>query len=145
MIPSPEDKQLNPKEIEKETIESNDQVPKETSAIKSVAKEDLIKILELLKTPTFKQMMSNLTVKEAVIISLRLGYIDGKYFSVESISQFLGIEPEEVNEITQKVLVLYRDTINEFIDQAIAYTTPSNTRIREPKTNGEKKLDEKNS
>ena len=140
-----ETKQRKPEKIEKKTIESSDQVPKETSAIKRVAKKDLIKILELLKTPTFKQMMSNLTVKEAVIISLRLGYIDGKYFSVESISQFLGIEPEEVNEITQKVLVLYRDTINEFIDQAIAYTTPSNTRIREPKTNGEKKLDEKNS
>ena len=46
-----------------------------------------ISLQELLKTPSFNQMMDVLTVKESIIISLKLGYIDGKYFSTESISQ----------------------------------------------------------
>lgn len=51
-----------------------------------MAKEDYIKMLELLRTPTFMQIMGELSVKESVIISLKLGYIDGKYFSTKSIA-----------------------------------------------------------
>ena len=63
--------------------------------------------------------MGTLTVKESVIISLRLGYIDGKYFSTESIAEFLGIEIQEVIEATKKVLLLYKENINQYIDMAI--------------------------
>lgn len=73
----------------------------------------------LLKTPSFNQMMSVLSVKESVIISLKLGYIDGKYFSTDSIAQFLGIEQQEVIDTTKKVLLLYKENINQFIDNAI--------------------------
>lgn len=90
---------------------------------REMAKEDYIKILELLRTPTFTQMMSVLSVKESVIISLKLGYIDGKYFSTESIARFLGIEEAEVIETTKKILLLYKETISNFIDQAITFTT----------------------
>lgn len=69
------------------------------------------------------QMLSTLSVKEAVIISLKLGYIDGKCFSTESIVNFLGIEELEVIEATRKVLLLYKDNINEFIDNIIEITT----------------------
>lgn len=69
------------------------------------------------------QMLSTLSVKEAVIISLKLGYIDGKCFSTESIANFLGIEELEVIEATRKVLLLYKDNINEFIDNIIEITT----------------------
>ncbi len=88
-----------------------------------MTKEDCIKILELLRTPSFAQMMSTLSVKEAVIISLKLGYMDGKYFSTESISEFLGIEPSEVIETTKKVLSVYKENINNFLDNAIAVAT----------------------
>ncbi len=81
-------------------------------------KEDYITVLELLKTPTFGQMMNALSVKEAVIISLRLGYIDGKYFSAQTISEFLGIDREEVVEVTKRALLLYKDNINDFLDNA---------------------------
>ena len=67
--------------------------------------------------------MNTLSVKETVIISLKLGYIDGKYFSTESISEFLGIEPSEVIETTKKVLLVYKDKINSFIDNAILMAT----------------------
>ena len=90
---------------------------------KNITKEDCEKVLELLRTPTFNQIMSVLTVKESVIISLKLGYIDGKYFSTDSIAQFLGIETQEVIDTTRKVLLLYKENINQFIDDAIEMGT----------------------
>ena len=80
-------------------------------------------MLELLRTPTFSQMMNVLTVKEAIIISLKLGYVDGKYFSTSSIAKFLGIEETEVIEITKKVLLLYKENINSFLESAIEIAT----------------------
>ena len=64
-------------------------------------------------------MLKTLSIKEAIIISLKLGYVDDKYFSTESTAQFLGIDNQEVIETTKKVLMLYRDNINSFIDTAI--------------------------
>ena len=99
-------------------------IPSETqNDSKNIKKEDCEKVLELLRTPTFNQMMSVLSVKESVIISLKLGYVDGKYFSTESIAQFLGIEAQEVIDTTRKVLLLYKENINQFIDNAIEIVT----------------------
>ena len=77
------------------------------------------KFLELLKTPTFGDMLSILTPKEAVIIMLKLGYIDNKYFSTDRIAEFLEIEPSEVSETTKKVILLLKERINDYIDLAI--------------------------
>ena len=88
-----------------------------------MSKEDYIRILELLRTPSFEQIMSTLSVKEAVIISLKLGYIDGKYFKTETISDFLGIDQIEINEIMKKGLSVYKESINNFIDSAIEIVT----------------------
>ena len=84
-----------------------------------ITKEAYMELLEVLRTPTFEQMTKALSVKDAVIISLRLGYIDGKYYSIEAIANFLGISCEEVSEITKKVLYLYRDTFNDYLDKII--------------------------
>lgn len=89
----------------------------------SLDKTDYQKILELLRTPSFGEMLSTLSVKEAIIIALKLGYVDGKYFSTESIANFLAIEESEVTETTKKVLLLYKDNINQFIDTAIEVVT----------------------
>lgn len=78
------------------------------------------KFLELLKTPTFSDMLSILTPKEAVIIMLKLGYIDNKYFSTDRIAEFLEIEPSEVSETTKKVILLLKERINDYIDLAIS-------------------------
>ena len=98
----------------------------------NMTKDDCLKILELLRTPSFNQMMSVLSVKESVIISLKLGYIDGKYFSTDSIAQFLGIEPQEVIDTTRKVLLLYKENINQFIDSAIQIATEGENKISSP-------------
>jgi len=104
---------LLPKETPENSLLSND----------SVTKEECVKILELLRTSTFTQMIKLLSPKDAFIISLKLGYIDGKYFSTESVAKFLEIGEDEVREITKKVLLLYKANINEFIDNAIKVVT----------------------
>lgn len=86
---------------------------------KDMSKEDYMKTLELLRTPTFTQMMNVLYVKEAVIIALKLG------FSTKEVANFLGIEETEVIETTRKVLLAYKENIINFLDKAIAAVTES--------------------
>lgn len=106
------------------SIESNNknnvtsQVSTQQSTSK-IQKDDCLRVLELMRTPSFGEMLKTLTPKEAVIICLKLGYVDDKYFTTESIAGFLGIEQEEVIEITKKVLLLYKDNINQFIDKVV--------------------------
>ena len=106
-----------------ESKEERTPVAKADEVNNDITKDDCMKMLELLRTPTFTEMMSVLTVKESIIISLKLGYVDGKYFSTESIAQFLGIEQTEVIETTQKVLLLYKENINNFLDNIIEVAT----------------------
>ena len=87
--------------------------------------DEYIKILELLKTPTFYELMQQLPAKKAIIIALRLGYIDGRYFSTEAIATFLGIEQQEVRETTTEILNLHKQNINNIIDNATAYLNES--------------------
>ncbi len=119
---------VQPEKIERKLIDKlvepqEQSIEKTTNNNEGITKKDCIKVLELLRTPSFSQLMNTLSVKETVIISLKLGYIDGKYFSTESISEFLGIEPSEVIETTKKVLLVYKDKINSFIDNAILMAT----------------------
>ncbi len=107
----------------KETKEESIQVAKSDQVCNDITKDDCMKMLELLRTPTFTEMMSILTAKESIIISLKLGYVDGKYFSTESIAQFWGIEEKEVIEATKKVLLLYKENINSFLDNIIKVVT----------------------
>lgn len=113
------------KVITPELISQEVEKTKETSVQSSLEleKDDYLKILELMRTPSFSEMLKLLTPKEAVIICLKLGYVDGKYFSTESVAGFLGIEVDEVIEITKKVLLVYRENINQFIDKAAEVAT----------------------
>lgn len=109
--------------VKTEPEEARTSVVKTDEIGNNIDKDGCIKILELLRTPTFTQMMNVLTVKESIIILLKLGYVDGKYFSTESIAQFLGIEETEVIEATKKVLLLYKENINDFLDGIIGVAT----------------------
>jgi len=103
--------------------QQNSEIISQSSNIESMTKENYIKTLEFLRTPSFNEITNVLSVKEAVIIVLKLGYIDGKYFSTDSIAHFLDIESHEVIDTTKKVLLLYKDNINQFIDNAIQIVT----------------------
>ena len=110
-------------EESKQEIQKVEIVKEEVEQKQELEKEDYIKILEILKTKTFGQMLTTLTVKEAIIISLKLGYVDEKYFTTESIANFFGITEDEVRETTKKVLLLYKEEINRLIEEAIGYAT----------------------
>ena len=111
-----------PTEEQKVPVDSPKPIQKQETT-GTIVKEDCEKMLELLRTPSFEKMLGKLSVKEAIIISLRLGYVDGKYFEIEAISSFLGIPEEEIRETLKKVLLLYKDNMDIFLDQMIAIAT----------------------
>ena len=106
---------------DKDKIEDREVIENRQDKIEnqSICKSDYVNMLEMLKTPTFNQMLSILSVKEAIIVSLRFGYVDGKYFDTKAIASFLDISEDEVRDITMKALLLYKENINNFIDKAI--------------------------
>lgn len=87
--------------------------------LQEIEKDDYINMLSMLKTLSFSDMIDVLSVKDAVIISLKFGYIDGKYFKTKSISDFLGIEEQEVIDTSKKILLAYKEKINTIIDNTI--------------------------
>lgn len=88
-----------------------------------MTKEELASILELLKTPIFNQIIEHLSCKEAVIISLKMGFVNGKCFSTQEVADLLDIEETEVRETTQKILLEYKERINDFVDTTIKIVT----------------------
>ena len=91
----------------------------ETKTNNEITKEDYLNILEFLKKPVFIEMTKTQSIKEAMVISLKLGYIEGKEYSTRAIAEFLGIEKTEVIEITRRVLISYKNQINELFDKFI--------------------------
>lgn len=111
---NPKEKSVKIKENEKIKLEQQNKVDSNNFN----GKEIYAKILELLRTPIFKQLMPALPQKEAIIISLKLSSVP-----TESIANFLGIEESEVREATKKVLLTYKKSINQFIDTTIQVAT----------------------
>lgn len=106
--------------LREETVHAPVKVEKEEKAI---YKEDAIKILELMRTPSYNELTSSFSAKDAIIIGLKLGYIDGKYFSTEAIANFLGESEDTVRESTQKVLLAYKEHLMSTIDSVIEVAT----------------------
>ena len=102
---------------------------RDDKASNDITKDDCVKVLKLLRTSTFTEMMNVLSVKEAIIISLKLGYVDEKYFSTAAIAQFLDIEEEEVIDVTKKVLLLYKEKINDFLNNVIEIATDKDKKL----------------
>lgn len=114
---------MNQSELISQKVENSKAILSQTTS--EIEKDDYLKILELMRTPSFGEMLKSLTPKEAVIICLKLGYVDGKYFTTESIANFLGIETNEVIDTTKNILLVYKENINKFIDKAVEVTTES--------------------
>ena len=73
----------------------------------------------MVKTSRFEELLKTLPMKEAIIIGLKFGYIDNKYFSSKAIAEFLQIEISEVREIIKKVLIAYKEEMNKIMDETI--------------------------
>lgn len=136
-------------EIEEKKIEStsivenvqtkNNLVETNEEQTSEITKDDYINMIKLFKTSNFKQMMSNLGSKESIIISLRMGYIDGKYFSVDAIAEFLDIERDEVSKIIKEVLLNYKESVIKSIDHAIEVASDEQNVLKKEKDIKEKK------
>ncbi len=98
-------------------LKDDGRVRKKTDGDK-MTKEDRAKISDLLRTPSFNQLTDKLSFKEAVIVSLKLGYVDGKSFSTESIAEFLGMQQSEVIKLAKKALVTYKDNVNDSLNNS---------------------------
>lgn len=142
-------RKVQKKEIEEEKIEStsivenvqtkNNLVETNEEHTSKITKYDYINMIKLFKTSNFKQMISNLGSKESIIISLRMGYIDGKYFSVDAIAEFLDIERDEVSKIIKEVLLNYKESVIKSIDHAIEVASDEQNVLKNEKDIKEKK------
>jgi len=93
----------------KKNLKSNSKI----FGFENITNEDYEYALELLNEPKFYSSMSKLNVKEMIVIFFSFGYIGGKCFTVSAIAQFLDTTHEEVNNIINKALSLYKDVIDE--------------------------------
>lgn len=109
-----------PNETPNITSKLEEQVLPKQTAIDTIEKDDYIKLMELLRTPIFTKMLTVYSPKEIMISSLKLGYIDGKCFSNKAISEFLGIDTQEIIDTTKRILLDYKDKINQVIDSTIS-------------------------
>lgn len=88
-----------------------------------ITKNDCIKLFDLLKTPYFVELTKVLNQNELIMIIFRFGYIDGKSFSLDEISKFLNIDFEEVVKISNKAFIIYKQQVNQFINDTLKNKT----------------------
>ena len=134
-----EEKKIESTSIAENVQTKNNLVETNEEHTSKITKDDYINMIKLFKTSNFKQMMSNLGSKESIIISLRMGYIDGKYFSVDAIAEFLDIERDEVSKIIKEVLLNYKESVIKSIDHAIEVASDEQNVLKNEKDIKEKK------
>ena len=86
-------------------------------------------IEEISKSLLFNEIIKSLTPLENSIISLKLSDINGKTFSNDYIAIIVGVDEIKVSQTIKKVLLLYKQQINYFIDDIIDLTTTSQEEI----------------
>ncbi|MBQ2872940.1 MAG: sigma-70 family RNA polymerase sigma factor [Bacilli bacterium] len=114
------------KENSKSYLTEGKLINRETN--EKITQKDYLNLLELIKTEPFKELMDYLELKTIVIITLKLGFIDGKCFSCESIASFLGIEMQEVIKTTKEILKQYKDKLNDLYSKTMLKENKSTTR-----------------
>lgn len=91
-------------------------------------------ISPIFKTPLFMEKTRDLPYESLVAVALRLGFVGGREYSIESISNFLGMEVETVSQIVTTTLDSYKkDIVNMFYnapsrsEKGISYTKKPST------------------
>mgnify|MGYP004529425731 CR=1 FL=1 len=80
-------------------------------------------IIQIFNNPIFIEIARKKSIKELLIVALRLGYINNRCFMQEDIATFLGMDVAEVNAIFKSVLIDYKTKLNNVIDQVIELET----------------------
>jgi RNA polymerase primary sigma factor len=79
----------------------------------------LIEAITELKNTSFGDLLKTMSVKEAVIVSLKFGFINDNYYTNESIRNYLNVEENEIREATIKMLLSYKKKVLSLVDDAI--------------------------
>lgn len=98
-------------------------VEKQAKEIKTIDKEDYIKLVNFLKNSNISEVFDIVDPRDIIIISLRFGFVQNRCYSVEEISKFLLISEKEVVESIKKTLLTYKNRINTSINDAITQAT----------------------
>ncbi len=80
-------------------------------------------IIQIFNNPIFIEIARKKSIKELLIVALRLGYINNRCFKQEDIATFLGMSVTEVNTIFKSVLTEYKTKLNNVVDQVIELET----------------------
>ena len=109
-------------QVAQEVIEYDNPTP--TNYVQ-LTKEDYVNIIDMIKSPSFGSLVASLGNEDAMIASLTLGLFEGKYFSTESVANFLGVSQDRVIDSTKNALYSYKEKFLGFIDKAIEATGQS--------------------
>ena len=90
---------------------------------RELEKADYERLLVLVQSKSFTDLLQYVSPKEATIISLRFGFVDNKFFTPKSISDFLGVSEEEIKNATRKVLFLLKEDTDSFLERVFQFTT----------------------
>ena len=74
----------------------------------------------------FIEMTKKKPLDECLILSLKLGYFQEKYFSTDAIADFLDVDKEYVINITKQGLTSYKERLNQMIEEAITKEAQDN-------------------
>ena len=92
-------------------------------------------IVNLLKTPSFNEMVGTLDDKDKMIISLISEYFYNKYYHSEELPEIFKINETEILTIIKNSLLLYKKRINDLIDSAVSLTTDELKKTRKLDSN----------
>ena len=109
--------------------ESNNTVSNNSS---DMSLDEANKILDVLNIASFEQLYSSLGAEDAVIISLSLGKIRGRFFSAKEISDFLNIPISDVRESIKRVLEAYKEYLIDILTKATNVVS-ENSKVLEKK------------
>lgn len=85
-----------------------------------VEEKDYIKAINNL---SFGELLDRLPLKDTIIVCLSLGLVNEKMYSVDEISNFLLITREEVIKMNKNALLVYKQIINDNINNLIEIVT----------------------
>lgn len=78
---------------------------------------------EMLQVMISNRVLDGLSPTEIVVALLQLQLVNNKKYSTSSIAEFIGIDEQEVRDITKKAIILIKKGLNQLIDQTVATIT----------------------
>lgn len=97
------------------------------SLVTKLNRDEYTKLIQILRKPDVSEVMTGLSMKEKIIVSLRLGYVDGKHFSVDAISEFLGLSNYDILRTSVEFMTKHADKVDSILNKAMDFTLDSDT------------------